>query len=148
MKLRSFIYPFSLLAAALLLSGCGNDRQLQSIMVSPSSMTAAHNAQVTFTASGQFNMAPMSVTPLRVSWMEFGPGIDQVSTADNYTLTDQPFTTTCFVPGTFTVVALAPIDPGASPSGSVPQQAFNDLVSGHAMAEGGFVAAIATVTCQ
>ncbi len=148
MKLRSFIFPVGFLAAALLLSGCGNDRQLQSIMITPSSMTAARNAQVTFTASGQFNMAPMSVAPLRVSWVEFGPGVDQVSPSGNYTLTDQPVTMTCFGPGMFTMVALAPMDPGAPASGSVPQQVFADLTSGHPMAEGGFVAATATVTCQ
>jgi hypothetical protein len=138
----------SFLSAALLFCGCGNDRQLQSITVSPSSMTAAHNAQVTFTASGQFNRAPMSVTPLRTSWKFFGPGVDQVS-FDDYTLTDQPFVATCFLPGTFTVVAYAPTDPGAPASGSVPQQVFTDLVSQHIMtAEHGFVATTATLTCQ
>jgi hypothetical protein len=130
MRLRSFALPVSFLAAALLLSGCGNDRQLQSIMVSHSSMTAARNAQVTFTASGQFNMAPMNVAPLRVSWMEFGPGVDQVSPSGTYTLTDQPVAMTCFTAGMFMMVALAPMDPGAPASGSVPQPVFADLTSG------------------
>jgi hypothetical protein len=146
MKLNTLV--LLLISFLLVLSGCGNGRRLQSITVSPSSMTVARSAQATFTASGQFNMSPMSMNPLSVSWKEFGPGVDQVN-FDDYTLTSQPFTVTCFVPGTFTVVAYAPTDPGAPASGSVPDQVYVDLVVQHTMsAEGSFVAATGQITCQ
>lgn len=137
------------ISAALLIifsSGCGNDRQLQSISITPASATAPLAAHVTFTAAGQFSMSPMTANSVRVSWLVTGPGIDPVS-FNNYSLTDQPFTMTCLL-GTFTVTAFAPIDPNASTSGSVPPQVYQDLVLSHTRtAEGNFVASSAQVTC-
>ncbi|HEX7285835.1 MAG TPA: hypothetical protein VF532_06605 [Candidatus Angelobacter sp.] len=149
MKLKSIPVALSLLCA-LLLPGCGGqDRTLQSMTVDGGSTTAVpRNAQVTFTASGQFDMAPMNVNPVAASWAEFGPGIDPVG-GTAYSLSTQPFIFTCFLPGTFTVVAFAPADPKAAATGTVPQQVYQDLVGSRTMsAEGGFVAATAQVTCQ
>src|SRR5262245_60296349 len=121
------------LALVLILAagGCGSDngRQLQSISIPPASTNVPRNGSVTFTATGHFNMSPMAVTPARVSWMEFGPGLDIVIT-DSYSLTSQPFGAKC-LSGTYTVVPYAPMDPHASTSGSVPSQVFQDLVIQH-----------------
>jgi hypothetical protein len=138
---------FALLAISCA-AGCGDSRQLEAITVSPASATTTVPGQVTFTATGQFNKAPMSVTPARVSWIEFGPGIDQTGSS-SYTLTDQPVTAVCFFPGTFTVVAYAPMDPSAPDTGTVPTQVFTDLVGTRTRTqEGSFVAASAQFTCS
>jgi hypothetical protein len=148
MKLRSILAALSLICA-LLLFGCGQDRMLQSMIVNGGSTTAVpRNGQATFTASGQFNMAPMTVNPVAASWAEFGTGIDPIP-GTAYSLSTQPFTITCFFPGTLTVVALAPANPKAPATGTVPQQVYQDLVGSRTMsAEGGFIAATAQLTCQ
>jgi len=128
--------------------GCGSDRQLESISVTPASMTNVKaGTQVTFTAAGQFNMSPMTADPARVSWRASGPAIDPAG-MNSYSLTDQSFIFTCPAPGTFMVTAYAPKNPNAAADGSVPSQVYQDLVTSHTMsAEGGFVAATAQVTC-
>ena len=148
MKSQHLLLTTLTLVLILAAGGCGSDngRQLQSISISPASTNVPRNGSVTFTATGQFSMSPMTVTPARVSWMEFGPGLDPVIT-NRYSLTSQPFGATC-LSGTYTVVAYAPMDPHASASGNVPSQVFQDLVVQHTMSsEGGFVAATAQLTC-
>jgi hypothetical protein len=149
MKLRSALTALSLICA-LLLSGCGGqDRMLRSIVIGGGSTTAVpRNGTATFTASGQFNMAPMNVDPVAASWAEFEAGIDQVP-GSAYSLSTQPFSITCFLPGTVTIVAFAPANPKAPATGTVPTQVYQDLVGSRTMsAEGGFVAATAQITCQ
>jgi hypothetical protein len=122
---------------------------LQSLAVSGGTTTAVpRNGTATFTASGQFNMAPMSVNPVAVSWAEFEAGLDQVP-GTGYSLTAQPLTITCFLPGVVTIVAFAPVDPNAPASGTVPTQVYQDLVGSRTRsAENGFVAATVQITCQ
>ena len=148
MRPATLFYTSVALLAAFAISGCGSDRQLESISVTPSSVANVKAAsQVTFTAAGQFNMSPMTANPARVSWRAVGPAIDPAG-MNSYSLTDQPFTFTCPAPGMFTVTAYAPTDPNTAADGSVPSQVYQDLVTSHSMsAEGGFVAATAQVTC-
>jgi hypothetical protein len=148
MKQVILVYATLALLAGFVMSGCGSDRRLESISVTPSSAANVKAAtQVTFTAAGQFNMSPMTANPARVSWRAAGPAIDPAG-MNSYSLTDQPFMFTCPAPGVFTVTAYAPTNPNAAADGSVPAQVYQDLVTSHSMsAEGGFVAATAQVTC-
>ena len=148
MRPATLIFTVLWLFAALAISGCGSDRQLESISVTPSSAANVKaGTQVTFTAAGQFNMSPMTANPARVSWRAAGPAIDPAG-MNSYSLTDQPSMFTCPAPGTFIVTAYAPTNPNAATDGSVPAQVYQDLVTSHTMsAESGFVAATAQVTC-
>ncbi len=146
--MKGFSY-LSLLLALFLLCGCGagNSRQLQSLSVSPTS-TTAQGGQAQFTATAQFNMAPMTVTPATVAWFPSFPVIDPVISGFGYSLTSQPFTAQCLQPGPMTVTAIAPMDTNASADGFIPVGTFMDLVRNHTVTqEGGFVAATATLTC-
>jgi hypothetical protein len=143
------IAHFLALTCLIGLVGCGGstvNRQLVSISVSP---TTATGANPTFTATGTFNTPPYTVTPLSVSWLMMGPGIDPPP--PNYLLASGSYMVS-FCPSktsTYTVIAYAPANPSAPTSGSVPSQAFHDLVIAHTTAEeGGFVAGTAQFTCQ
>jgi hypothetical protein len=61
-----------LASAACIALACGNvpHRILQSISLSPSTADAQNfpNGQVQFTATGTYNTAPISVTPLTANW--------------------------------------------------------------------------------
>jgi hypothetical protein len=111
--------------------GCGSsNRQLQSIATAGVGMI-----QFQFTAVGTFSMSPTTVNSLPVSWYL----VSQSPPPANYTLTSQPFVTQC---QTFAVVvAVAPTNPNAPTSGTIPNQVFQDLVIAHTTtSEGGFVA--------
>ncbi len=148
MRPATLIFISLALFAVVGMCGCGSDRRLESISVTPPSAANIKAAsQVTFTAAGQFNMSPITVNPARVSWTASGPGIDPAG-MNSYSLTDQPVMFTCPAPGTFSVTAYAPANPNAAADGAVPAQVYQDLVTSHSMsAEGGFVAATAQVTC-
>jgi hypothetical protein len=123
------------LSVALFLSatfGCGSsNRRLQ--LITPSS---AGMIQFQFSAAGTFSASPTSVNPLPVSWYVIPAGDDPPF---GYTLTSQPFATSCRTGAL--VIALAPTDPNAPTTGSIPTQVFQDLVLAHTTtAEGGFVA--------
>jgi hypothetical protein len=111
--------------------GCGNSsRHLQSIATSGVGMT-----QFQFTAVGTFSMSPTTVNSLPVSWYL----ASQTPSPANYTLTSQPFVTQCQTLAV--VIAVAPTNPNAPSSGTIPSQVFQDLVVAHtATSEGGFVA--------
>jgi hypothetical protein len=122
---------FSLLLSATL--GCGSsgsgNRQLQSIAVNGTGMI-----QLQFTATGTFSASPTTVSPLPVSWYVVNPTPD----GEAYALTSQPFQSMC---QNATLVAVAPADPKAPASGTIPSQVFQDLVIAHTTTvEGGFVA--------
>lgn len=135
------------LSSMLLLSGCGSNRQLQSITINPAS-TTAQGGQAQFIATGQFNMSPMTMTPANVSWFPSFPILDPVSSGFGYTLTNQPFIAQCLQPGPMTVTAIAPMDANAKADGFIPIPVFLDLVRNQtATQEGGFVAATAQLTC-
>jgi hypothetical protein len=111
----------SLVAIPLLLlaTGCGTSsspRELQSILLTPS---PAENG-VQFVATGNYNQAPLTVSPLTVFWEiplllgKSGPTITQNGLA----------TCTAGAPGTFNVLALAPQNPNI-PVTSPPQPVPN-----------------------
>jgi hypothetical protein len=144
-----------ILLALLAMSGCGassgSNRLLQSLSVSPAS-AIAQGGQAQFTATGQFSMSPMMVNPASVSWFQNPPTFDPPGQMMPFMLTSQPFTAQCFgfPSGTIiNVTAFAPMDANAAASGSIPLQAFLDLVINHTTTqEGGFVAAAAQMTCN
>jgi len=138
-----------MLALPLAISACGGSatRLLQSITI-----TRANGTQINFTAAGMFTAAPVTESLLPVAWYLMGPAIDPPPAS--YALVSAPYHPARCVqaPGppsvTYTVIALAPVDPNAPLSGSMPYQVFDDLVIAHTKtAEGGFIAATTTVTC-
>jgi len=99
----------ALLLAVLSTLSCGSNRQLQSITINA---TYAGANQWQLTATGKFSAAPLTVTPLPVSWSGAPP-------AGTYSLTTQPFVIQCAAgapAGPW--VAMAPADPHAASSGS------------------------------
>src|SRR5215470_9070334 len=109
---------------AMLIAGCGgNNRQLQSLSVNPSSVTA-QNGQAQFTATGQFNETPSPVTPVAVAWFQDSPVFDPPGDPIGYTTTSQPFTAHCVIPGvkTVSVTAFAPMNASAATDGNIPLQ--------------------------
>lgn len=125
--------------ALLSLLGCGSGgRQLKSITTNATGMI-----QFQVTATGTFNGSPTTVNPLPLSWWVQTGTI--VEPPYNYSLSSQPFTVGC---GMFPVVAIAPTDPNAPSSGTIPTQVFQDLMNGQVTSEGGFiVSARQTIFC-
>jgi hypothetical protein len=116
--------------------GCGQpSRKLQSITIAS---PAGSSTETILNASGTFNISPTDVKPLPVSWYAVGPGLQQPSPV--YSLTSQSFVWGCGAG--IVAVALAPANPNAPTSGSIPSQVFQDLVLTHALStEGGYLAA-------
>jgi len=144
-RLCNLFFVFILAVGAL--SGCGSNRQLQSLSVSPAS-TTAQGGQAQFTATGQFSSMPTSVSPASVSWWQSRPVVDPPSAMFGLGITNQPFTAQCFgFTGPITITALAPTDPGNT-NPSISSTTFAHLVLQHsATQESGFVAATATMSC-
>lgn len=136
-----------LLTISLLGCGGGSSRQLLSLTIAPASATA-QSGQAQFTATGQFNQAPMNVTPAMAAWFQSSPPFDPPGDPISFTLSSQPFTAKCLISGqTMNVIAFAPVDASAS-NGTIPLQVFLDLTVRHTTnQEGGFVAATAQLTC-
>src|SRR5690348_8018085 len=139
---------FCALVGILSSSGCGgtgSNRQLLSLTISPQSAAAQNGQQPQFVATGHFNTAPTTVTPISVAWQQSFPVFDPPGMVIPFTLTQQPFAGQCFQGiHTVTVVAFAPVNANASGSISVPLSVFEDLVIQHNTSqEGGFVAATA-----
>lgn len=125
-----------LMLSLLLMLGCGGSsgRQLQSIIANSAGMT-----QIQITATGAFSASPTSVSPLPVAWY-IPVAIDPPGGPVAYTLSSQPYSTPCQngVPG---VVAIAPRNPNAPTTGTIPEQVWADLVVNHTTtSEGGFIA--------
>jgi hypothetical protein len=76
-----FLWIFFLGLAASLTSACGSSRQVQSVTVSPTSADAQNypDGKVPFVATGHYNMAPMTVTPLQAYW---GPSLNSPISVD------------------------------------------------------------------
>src|SRR5580765_926973 len=91
-RLCNLFFVFILSVGAL--SGCGSNRQLQTLSVSPAS-TTAQGGQAQFTATGQFSSMPMSVSPGSVSWWQSRAVADAPSVMFGLGLTTQPFTAQC-----------------------------------------------------
>jgi hypothetical protein len=141
---------FCALVGILGLSGCGSgsNRQLLSLTINPQSATA-QNGQAQFVATGHFNTAPTTVTPMPVAWNQSFPAFDPPGQVLTFSTTQQPFAGQCFPSQqTITVVALAPVNASASGNVSVPLPVFMDLVINRSTTEeGGFVAATAQLSC-
>ena len=138
---------FPSLALLLIVTACGANRRMQSISITPA---IGNGANATFTATGTFNRAPTRVSPVSASWYLL-PDVDPPPAS--YSLSAGKFVPTRCpnqpVSATFTIIALAPVDPNAPSNGKVPSQEMHDLVYFHTQAsEGGFVAATAKLTCQ
>lgn len=136
------------------LSGCGgtgNGRQLMSLTITPQSASAQNGQQPQFVATGHFNTAPTTVTPMPVAWNESFPHFDPPGgDAITFTVTQQAFAGQCFQggPQTITVVAFAPVNASTSGNISIPIAIFMDLVIGHnTTQEGSFVAGTAQLSC-
>jgi hypothetical protein len=85
----------------------GSARQLQSITIN----AVSNNGEISFSATGNYNLAPLTVTPLPASWYVIDP-------SGGYTLTTQPFTTGCNWPHGTMVTVMAAVDPNAPTTGS------------------------------
>lgn len=114
-KCCGLVFLLALTVAALPLIDCGsnssmtNARQLQNITIH----STVTGTQIEFTASGTFSAAPVTVSPIAVSWSYAPPPPD-------YTLTAQPFTLSCLNPQSpGPIVAVAPADPNAPVTGSM-----------------------------
>jgi hypothetical protein len=136
--------------AALTLTSTPKKRLLESISVTPDS---AKGAKAAYVATGKFNLPPLKVEPLHVSWYLSGPGVDPPP--PYYSLSaslDKPNRCNEIAANPvvfdYTVIALAPANPEAPKSGRVPAKVFQDLVIDHAKtSEDGFVAGRAKLVC-
>lgn len=87
--------------------GSGPSRQLQSISIS----AVQNGSQITFVATGTYNVAPTTVSPLPVTWYVMDP-------SGGYSLSPRPYVFVCgSVPATG-VTAIAPANPNAPSVGS------------------------------
>jgi hypothetical protein len=124
------------LVSVLLMLGCGgaSGRQLQSITANATGMT-----QIQITATGAFSASPTNVSPLPVAW--YVPvAIDPPGGPVAYTLSSQPYSIPCQNAGA-DVVAIAPMNPNAPKTGTIPEQVWIDLVINRTTtSEGGFIA--------
>jgi hypothetical protein len=130
------------LFSALALSNCGGGTPtLKSIEINQQFAISVPE----FTASATYSNGKQ-VTPAAVSWILWPPGSFVVG-EPRYQLTSSPFLPQCTAPGSaWTVAAIAPVDPHAPNSGSIPDNVFTDLVSGKTSSEGGFVATTVQIT--
>jgi len=110
-----------LLSTASLTLACGSSsnnsgRQLQSISIN----STVVGQQVQFTATGTFSAPPTTVSPLPVSDWGIGPFAPPPANVQ-YTLTTQPYVFDCLgSPSGMPVSTLAPSDPNAPTTGSLP----------------------------
>jgi hypothetical protein len=125
------------------------NRQLESISITPAS---ASGAPVTYAATGTYNASPMTVKPLPVSWYIMGPAIDPPGPGYSLSkpdLIEMRCEEANPVAGTYTIIAVAPADPSAPISGSMPTKVFEDLVITHtSTSEDGFIAGTAKLRCK
>lgn len=112
LHIRFVILLGLLLIAASLFVACGNRNQLQSMTITPAQADAQNypNGQVQFTAAGTYANGNQ-VKPLTSLWT---PGVPWSEVAwPGLTLTDAGLASCGTAkPGTYTIVATAPLDPG------------------------------------
>jgi len=88
----------------LLVAGCGSSsRQLQSISISP----ATANGQVQFVATGHYNQAPVTMSPLPVLWAVYLPNGKSGATITQSGVAQCELG----VSSPFSILAWAPADP-------------------------------------
>lgn len=126
--------------------GGGPPRILESITVNAVSSLSG----TTYTATGHFSAAPITVNNLAVAWYQTGPVLDPGPKYLTYTLTTARFKGIC--PGgpvQSYVVAYAPADPNAPATGSILFTDFVTLVEDHTVTQlDGFVAGSLAESCS
>ena len=104
--MRRFGSAFAVAVLLLFALGCGSgnsSRQLQSMDIRP----ATANGEVQFMATGHYNQAPVTMSPLPAMWVVYLPGGKSGATIT------QSGVAQCVagVAGTFSILAYAPADP-------------------------------------
>ena len=144
--MRTTFLFLSALLSTLILASCGGGTaapMLQSITISPQS----GQSSTQFTAIGTYSNGKR-VTPLPVSWVNPLVLTVALSTHPPYSLTTQSLVGQCGTStGPMTFAAIAPADPNAPASGAMPVKVYQDLISGAARNEQGFVGATAQLNC-
>lgn len=130
---------------ALTSCGSGSPRALESITVDAVSSLSGS----TYTATGHYSAAPVTVSNIQVAWFQTGLAVDPPGPNWNYSMSTAPFKGACpGGPGQFYVVAYAPQNPNAPASGSMPFSVFESLVEQRTTTqENGFVAGSAALSC-
>jgi hypothetical protein len=97
-----------LFTVCLVACGGGSTRHLLSTSITPATANGANFplGAVQFTATGTFDKAPMTVTPLTATWSISPSGIASIETSDGFAQ--------CISTGTATVTASAPVSQGSS----------------------------------
>ena len=141
MKLRFILSSVALLVSAALSLYCNSipAHQLQSITLTPASADASSypNGEVQFVASGHYNIAPLTVTPLPATW---GTCTQQFATTTAVSVTQNGLARcTSDAVGTYTVWVNDPIS-------ELPGQVYNCPAQG-ACGGGCVIQANAQLTC-
>ena len=97
-----------LLTVCLAACGGGSTRHLLSVSIAPPTANGANYplGGVQFTATGAFDKAPVTVTPLTATWSISPSGVASIETSDGFAQ--------CSSKGTTTITASAPVTPGSS----------------------------------
>jgi len=97
-----------LLIVCLVACGGGSTRHLLSISIAPLTANGADFplGGVQFTATGTFDKAPVTVTPLTATWSISPSGVASIETSDGFAQ--------CISTGTATITASAPVTQGSS----------------------------------
>lgn len=111
MKLRLILSSVALLASAVLFLNCNPipSHQLESITLTPASADASSypNGKVQFVATGHYNIAPVTVTPLVATW---GTCTQEFAATTNVSVTQNGLAQcTSGAMGTYTVWANDPV---------------------------------------
>ena len=132
-----------LLFFGFFLNACGGGGigSLQSLKIT--SQVAVTSFQ--FTATGLYSSGKQ-LTPLSVGWFDFTFNSFLVGNP-HYTLTKSRFVPLCTSGEVLIVMAIAPVDPNASATGTVPTAVFQDFATGKTNNEGGFIAATTQINC-
>jgi hypothetical protein len=97
-----------LLTVCVVACGGGSTRHLLSISIAPPTANGADFplGGVQFTATGTFDKAPVTVTPLTAVWSIAPSGVASIETSDGFAQ--------CISTGTATITSSAPVSQGSS----------------------------------
>lgn len=132
----AFTSTFLLLMMTAALVACGSNmgmtsnRQLQSITVTPASgmASATNNKEVQFTATGHFNMDPMTAMVPQVTWSLASSDPMVMGTPAGVTINSNGMAQCTTFSGMVTVMATAPMNSGMP----ISQMGMNQNVTGMA----------------
>ena len=135
-----FLWAAFLMFSAVMASGCGGGTpgalQIRSLQINQQSTVG----EPVYTATAILSDGKQ-VDPASVSWVVWNYGTSLIG-QPHYLLTSSPYSpllcgAQC---AGWTLVAIAPADPNGPKNGPIPMSVFQDLISGKATAEAGFVA--------